>query len=114
MLESGSREGEELRRVWDLLKLEEQQAADWLGEELQENLSVQVESVGGTSCDGSTRGKLSEERDKTWAKLIVKGLKAGPDQQTHLVLVAAGQRQSHKSYNQDVFVDIKFLICKAS
>ena len=80
MLESGSREGEELRKVWDLLKLEEEQAAGWLGEEVQENLSSQVESVGGTSCDGSTRGKVSEERDKTWAKLIVKGLKDHPQQ----------------------------------
>ena len=33
MLNSGSREGEELRRVWELLKLEEEQAAAWLGEE---------------------------------------------------------------------------------
>ena len=65
MLNSGSREGEELRGVWNLLKLEEGQAAAWLGEEGQENLGVQVESVGGTSCDGRTRGKISEERDKT-------------------------------------------------
>ena len=80
MLNSGSREGEELRRVWDLLKPEEEQAAVWLGEEVQENLAAQVESVGGTSCDGSTRGKVSEERDKTWAKLIVKALKDHPQQ----------------------------------
>ena len=47
------------------MKLEEEQAATWLGIEMQENLSVRVESVGGSSCDGSTRGKISEERDKT-------------------------------------------------
>ena len=80
MLASGCREGEELRRVWNLMKTEEQQAAAWLDVEVQENLSVQVESVGGTSCDGSTRGKVSEERDKTWANLIKKGLQNHPKQ----------------------------------
>ena len=39
-----------------------------------------VESVGGSSCDGSTRGKVCEERDKTWAKLIKKGLEVHPRQ----------------------------------
>merc|ERR1712105_139414 len=67
-------------RVWNMLKLEEEQAAAWLGEEVQENLGVQVERVGGNSTDGSTRGKVSEERDKTWAKLIVKGLEDHPQQ----------------------------------
>ena len=80
MLESGSREGEELRRVWQALKAEEQQAAVWLGRDAQESLSVQVESVGGNSCDGSTRGKISEERDKAWANLIVKSLESHPQQ----------------------------------
>ena len=64
--------GEELRRVWTKMKLEEDQAATWLGIEVQENLSLNVESVGGSSTDGSTRGKVSEERDKTWARLIVR------------------------------------------
>ena len=80
MLESGSREGAELRRVWQTLKEEEQQAAVWLGREVQESLSVQVESVGGNSCDGSTRGKISEEGDKTWANLITKSLESHPRQ----------------------------------
>ena len=59
MLSSGSREGEGLKRVWTKMKLEEVQSATWLGIELQENLSARVESVGGSSCDGSTRGKVS-------------------------------------------------------
>ena len=80
MLNSGCREGFELKRVWTKMRLEEEQAATWLGIEMQENLSVRVESVGGSSCDGSTRGKISEERDKTWAKLIVKGLGDHPQQ----------------------------------
>ena len=80
MLNSGCREGVEMRRVWNQLKIEEEQAAAWLGEAVQENLAAPVESVGGSSCDGSTRGKVCEERDKTWAKLIKKGLEVHPRQ----------------------------------
>ena len=69
-----------MRRVWNQLKIEEEQAAAWLGEADQENLAAPVESVGGSSCDGSTRGKVCEERDKTWAKLIKKGLEVHPRQ----------------------------------
>ena len=35
LLQSGSREGEELRRVWHRLKEEEEQASAWLDEEVQ-------------------------------------------------------------------------------
>ena len=92
MLNSGCREGVEMRRVWNQLKIEEEQAAAWLGEADQENLAAPVESVGGSSCDGSTRGKVCEERDKTWAKLIKKGLEVHPRQDrstASLVLAAA-------------------------
>ena len=47
---------------------------------MRENLSVGVEDVGGSSCDGSTRMKLSEERDITWARLVKKGLETHPRQ----------------------------------
>ena len=80
MLNSGCREGVEMRRVWNQLKFEEEQAAACLGDAVQENLAAPVESVGGSSCDGSTRGKVCEERDKTWAKLIKKGLEVHPRQ----------------------------------
>ena len=36
---------------------------------MQENLGQRVADVGGSSRDGSTRGKLAEERDKTWLNL---------------------------------------------
>ena len=80
MLSSGCREGEELRRVWNYLREEEQQAARWLDEAMQENLSSRVEDVGGSSRDGSTRGKLAEERDVTMARLLKKGLETHPRQ----------------------------------
>ena len=80
MLSSGCREGVELRRVWNYLQEEERQAVRWLDEATQENLSSRVEDVGGSSRDGSTRGKLSEERDVTMARLVKKGLETHPRQ----------------------------------
>ena len=79
-MESGSREGEELRRVWDKLRQEEVQAAAWLDEEVHSSFQVEVEGVGGASRDGSTRGKLMEERDSTWARMVTKGLEVHPVQ----------------------------------
>ena len=55
-------------------------AATWLDQDMQENLGQQVADVGGSSRDGSTRGKLAEERDKTWAQLVKKGLELHPTQ----------------------------------
>ena len=80
MLESGSREGEELRRVWTHLRGEEQQAATWLNREVGENLGREVEGVGGSSTDGSTRGKVTEERDASRGELLSKGLGVHPRQ----------------------------------
>ena len=80
MLNSGCREGEELRRVWSHMREEEQQAAAWLAREPRENLGVEVEGVGGQSTDGSTRGKVTQERDATRGELISKGLEVHPCQ----------------------------------
>ena len=80
MLRSGCREGIELRRLWTSLQEEERQAATWLEQDMQENIGQQVEDVGGSSRDGSTRGKVAEERDKTWANLVKKGLEMHPIQ----------------------------------
>ena len=80
MLRSGCREGIELRRLWTSLQEEERQAATWLEQDMQENLGQRVADVGGSSRDGSTRGKVAEERDKTWANLVKKGLEMHPIQ----------------------------------
>ena len=79
-LRSGCREGVELRRLWSSVQEEERQAATWLDQDMQENLGQQVADIGGSSRDGSTRGKLAEERDKTWAQLVKKGLELHPTQ----------------------------------
>ena len=80
MVTSGCREGQELKKVWQSLQKEERQTAAWLGRDMQENLSVQLECVGSNSCDGSTRGKISEERDISWSNLISKSLETHPNQ----------------------------------
>ena len=80
MLASDCKEGKELRRLWRILQEEERQAATWLEIDMQENLGQRVGEVGGESRDGSTRGKIAEERDITWAKLVRKGLEMHPKQ----------------------------------
>ena len=80
MLASDCKEGKELRRLWRILQEEERQAATWLEIDMQENLGQRVGEVGGESRDGSTRGKVAEERDITWAKLVRKGLEMHPKQ----------------------------------
>ena len=42
-MESGSREGEELRRVWSKLRQEELQAAAWLEEEVQSSFQQEAD-----------------------------------------------------------------------
>ena len=56
------------------------EAAVWLEEEVQPSFQVDAQGVGGTSRDGSTRGKLTEERDVTRAKMVTKGLEVHPIQ----------------------------------
>ena len=80
MLQSGCQEGQELRTLWASLQQEEQQAAVWLMREGQDTLSQELESVGGSSTDGSTRGRITEERDLTRGALIKKGLQTHPQQ----------------------------------
>ena len=80
LLQSDCSEGKELRQLWRNLQEEERQAASWLEIEMQENLGQRVGEVGGDSRDGSTRGRIAEERDVTWAKLVRKGLEMHPKQ----------------------------------
>ena len=60
-----------------------------------ENLGQRVGEVGGDSRDGSTRGRIAEERDVTWAKLVRKDApKARSNQPSCLVLAAKRQTVS--------------------
>ena len=64
ILESGTRDGEELQKVWDTLKKEASDAAQWLERELEGAMAVNFESVGDGSTSGGTRGVMIEERDQ--------------------------------------------------
>ena len=74
LLQSGCREGLELRRVWSELCAEAVEAADWLGEDVTEVFQVREEGVGCGSVTGETRGKVVEAREKTRAKLLIRAL----------------------------------------
>jgi hypothetical protein len=73
LLQSGCREGLELRRVWSELCAEAVEAAEWLGEDVSEVFQVREEGVGCRSVTGETRGNV-EVREKTRAKLLIRAL----------------------------------------
>ena len=74
LLQSGCREGLELRRVWSHLCAEAVEASDLLGEEVKEVFQVREEGVGCGSVTGETRGKVVEAREMTRAKLLKQAL----------------------------------------
>ena len=76
LLQSGCREGQELCSLWRDLRQEKQEAAIWQGVEVQATLGQKVEGVRGCSMDGSTRGRVVEERDITRGALNTRGLQA--------------------------------------
>ena len=80
MLRSGCREGVELSHVWRSLQQEEQDSARWLGVEVQNAISKEVEGMGEGSVNGSTRGLVVKERDTTRGRLIKKALEVHPNQ----------------------------------
>ena len=74
LLDSGCRNGAELARVWDLLQGEAKGMAEFLGEELDGSLNVPVIGVGDGSVNGSTRKKVTEQREKLRGSVIGKAL----------------------------------------
>ena len=62
MLEHGGRLGEEVRRVWEGLRLEATQSAAWLDEELEGALTARVEDFGEGSVTGVTRRVIRRGR----------------------------------------------------
>ena len=64
----------ELARAWDLLQGEAKGMAVFLGEELDGSLAVPVIGMGDGSVNGSTRKKVTEQREKLRGSVIGKGL----------------------------------------
>ena len=74
LLSSGCREGEELTRAWNILTKEAQEAADWLGIEVEQVFTVPLVGIGEGSITGKTRGEIVTAREKTRAQLLSKAL----------------------------------------
>ena len=87
LLHSGSRTGIEFASVWDKLQTEALSCADYLGVELEGALAAGVVSVGDGVTDGSIRGKVTEERESTRAKVLSLALEQHPDQTARPVWV---------------------------
>ena len=74
VLQSGCREGREIRKVWTELCTEAVEVAAWLGEDVKEVFQVREEGVGCGSVTGETRGKIVEAREMTRSKLLIRAL----------------------------------------
>ena len=74
LLESGLRTGEELGQAWATLKLRAQQMADYLGEELDGALEVEVEGAGMGCTTGATRMAVTTQLEELTLATLTKHL----------------------------------------
>ena len=74
VLSSGCREGDEMRRAWEILTSEAREAAGWLGAEVEHVFTVPLAGLGEGSVTGKTRGEVVSAREKTRALLLTKAL----------------------------------------
>lgn len=75
LLTSGLQDSIELRAAWHSLQTEAQEAALYLGEEVEGALSVGVEAAG-HEFQGTVRQSIVECREKTRGRLLVKALES--------------------------------------
>ena len=73
-LESGCREGDEMRRAWEILTAEAREAAEWLGTEVEKVFTGSLAGLGEGSLSGKTRGEITSARERTKAQLLTKAL----------------------------------------
>ena len=62
--------GQELKVIWERLKIQAREAANWLGTGIEEVFEAEVEGVGEGSCSGETRRKIVEAVEKTMSLLL--------------------------------------------
>ena len=87
LLQSGCRTGVELARAWELIQVEARGLVNFLEEELEGTLGVEVTGVGEGSVTGSTRKKVVEQREKLRGAVLSKALENHPDRQARPVMV---------------------------
>ena len=96
LLQSGHRVGQEFLEAWSTLKVEAEQAAAWLGREVEGPLAEEVSNAGSGSTSGSTRNLIQEQREELMGKLLSKALDQNTDQSARPVW-AFPQRDKHSS-----------------
>ena len=74
VLESGCREGREMRRAWVKISTEAQSCMNFLEEEMPEALATPLPGLGNGSLNGSTRSRVVEAREQMQAKVLNKVL----------------------------------------
>ena len=62
LLESGCRTGREVAVSWGKLQGEARQCCTFLGQNIDGQLATEVEGIGGSSVDGSTRRAVVQQR----------------------------------------------------
>ena len=88
-LNSGCRAGKEFGESWRLLQYETECAMEFLGEDEEEEvlgpIKNEVESAGGDSTSGGTRGLLTQAKEKLMGRVLLKALEDHPNQEDRAV-----------------------------
>ena len=87
LLESGCRTAVEFRAAWEALQKEYSDMSTYLEQDMEGEMAVKVEGAGGLSTDGSTRRRVTEQREKMRGAVLSKALSLHPNQQARPVLV---------------------------
>ena len=93
VLDSGCREGRELRRSWLTMMTEAEQCATYLGEEVPEVMRQRLIGLGDGSVSGATRGRIVQAVEEQRAKVLSKALEEVRPKSTR---AAWGWRQRDK------------------
>ena len=72
--------GLEMKKAWEKMQKEDQEACGWLDEQYGGPLVQEVAGAGEGSSSGKIRGQIMERREGLRLKILLKGLKEHPDQ----------------------------------
>ena len=89
LLESGERDGEELRAAWAALQLEARECAEYLGEEVEGVLAVDVVGAGSggeRTGEEGIRQAITERRSKVRGSVLVRALELHPERTARPVI----------------------------
>ena len=95
-LTAGSRTAQEFAEAWNSIRLEAQQCCNYLGKELEGELSVVLVKAGGEKDDGSTRRAVVQQRQGLRHEVLSKSLERHGDRQARPVTVFQQQFQQDK------------------